>query len=66
MSTVYVSWNLTVLQAIKDGITDILTHSALEGLVEERGHAIGAWGYDRLHLLRGYFYFLPVELLEQL
>lgn len=66
MSTIYVSWNLTVLQAIKDGITDILTHSALEGLVEEWGHAVGARGYDRLHLLHGYFYFLPVKLLEQL
>ena len=62
---VCISWNLTVLQAVKDGRTDIHTYSALEGLVEEWGHAIRAWGCDGLHLLHSYFYFLFVELLEQ-
>ena len=32
---VYISWNLTVIQAVKDGRTDIHTHNAPKGLVEE-------------------------------
>lgn len=42
MSTIYISWYLTILQAVKNGRVDILTHSALKRLVEEQRHAIEA------------------------
>ena len=62
---IYISWNLTVLQAIENGEADIHTHSASKRLKEKWGHAVGARSCDGCHLFHGNFYFLPIELSEQ-